>query len=268
MQQCDVYYDLNATAHQTKVNAFSSAGYRLLSLSAYGEPTDPRYAVVWLQHDGPPWVTRHGMRGAALQHLFAQWTQQGYRMTIVTATGRSGEAAIFAAVFERSSALDWFARHRLVSGLDTDPRSFQYQCKFAQNNGYILTWVAVYGTAATPLYAGIWERNLAASGWEYRLNESDMALQHDLVAFNGSGGEPELMTRSDATSSYLTIWHRVAHDQWWADHSLTAPDLAARLAQNQTRSIYPLRLQGAGASTQTRFTVKWGSLPRKCLGAW
>src|SRR5262249_41996187 len=161
--------------------------------------------------------------------------------------------AVFAAVFEKSDSPDWVFIPRTASGPETTRGTFQFECKSAQTNGYILTWAAVYGTSANQLFAGIWHRNEEGAGWECHINDSSAALQTELDAFETSGGEPVLITRSAAADSYLSIWRTSARSEWWASHGLTGADLDAKAAQYRAKGIYPLCLNGSGAGSETRF---------------
>src|SRR6185437_7927843 len=102
-------------------------GYRLTSLSVYGDPGNPLYAAVWVQRSGPAWSAIHGVSAADYQAF--------------SATG-SRASAIFAAVFEQGVATPWEAHH------DMTPADFQNANTAAANAGRYLRSMAIYGTAA------------------------------------------------------------------------------------------------------------------------
>src|SRR5262245_25193323 len=107
------YHGVTAAQHQANFNAFSAQGYRMISLSVYGDPADARYAAVWVRRSGPAWVAVHGVSAAGYQSFFDTWTARGYVPVIVTATGAVNNA-IFAAVFEQGISGPWLARHGMT----------------------------------------------------------------------------------------------------------------------------------------------------------
>src|SRR6516164_520275 len=109
------YHGVTAAEHQAQFNALSAQGYRMISLSVYGDPGDARYAAVWVQRPGPAYVAVHGVNAAGYQSFFNNWTAKGFVPVIVSATGPAG-SAIFAAVFEQGISGPWLARHGMTSG--------------------------------------------------------------------------------------------------------------------------------------------------------
>jgi hypothetical protein len=144
------YHGVTGAQHQTNFNRLSAQGFRMISLSVYGDPGDARYAAVWVQRQGTAWVAVHGVDSAGYQSFFNNWTAKGYVLVLVSATGTSSNA-IFAAVFEQGIPGAWFARHGMTSGPDTNAGTFQNLNKTASNQKMILRSVAIYGTAVYPL---------------------------------------------------------------------------------------------------------------------
>jgi hypothetical protein len=58
------YYGATTAQHQTYFNQWSSAGYRMISLSTYGQPPNNVYAAVWVQRSGPSYWAIHNADGA------------------------------------------------------------------------------------------------------------------------------------------------------------------------------------------------------------
>src|SRR5678815_3308534 len=107
------YHGVTGAQHQTHFNSLSAQGFRIISLSVYGESGDPRYAAVWVQRPGPGWAAAHGVDSAGYQSFFNNWTAKGYVPVLVSATGTSSNA-IFAAVFGQGIAGAWRARHGMT----------------------------------------------------------------------------------------------------------------------------------------------------------
>src|SRR5262249_51939154 len=136
------YHGVTAAQHQTNFNSLSAQGLRMISLSVYGDPGDPRYAAVWVQRQGAAWVAVHGVDSAGYQSFFNNWTAKGYVPVLVSATGTSGNA-IFAAVFEQGIAGAWLARHGMISGPETHAGTFQNLNKTTSDQKMILRSVAI-----------------------------------------------------------------------------------------------------------------------------
>jgi len=154
----EAYQSVSGNQHQLNLNRLSNNGYRMISLSVYGDPSDPRYAAVWVQRSGPAWVAVHGVDSTGYQPFFDTWTKKGYVPVLVTATGQVTNA-VFAAVFEQGIAGSWFARHNITSGPDTEMDTFQYQNATAHAQNMILRSVTIYGTSTDRRYAAIWHAN-------------------------------------------------------------------------------------------------------------
>ena len=152
------YHGVTAGEHQASFEKLSGLGYRIISLSVYGDPGDTRYAAVWVQRSGPAWVAVHGVDAVGYQTFFNTHTAQGYAPVLVSATGASGNAT-FAAVFEQGGTGAWVARHGMISGLATQVGTFQYQDRAAAEARMVLRSVAIYGSAADRRYAAVWQAN-------------------------------------------------------------------------------------------------------------
>ena len=80
------YHGVNGATHQQKFNELSAAGYRMISLSVYGDRSDPRYAAVWIKRGGPAWAALHGLDAAGYQARFNQLTRDGFVPVLVSAS--------------------------------------------------------------------------------------------------------------------------------------------------------------------------------------
>jgi Bacterial tandem repeat domain 1 len=95
----DAYHGVSAADHQARFNDLLSKGYRIISLSVYGDPANASYAAVWVQRAGAAWQAFHGKSASDYQAFFDTWTAKGYYPVIITATG-DGSNAIFAGSLE------------------------------------------------------------------------------------------------------------------------------------------------------------------------
>src|SRR5262249_38467491 len=158
------YHGVTGAQHQTNFNTFSAQGYRMISLSVYGDPGDARYAAVWVQRAGRAWVAVHGVDSAGYQSFFNNWTARGYVPVIISATGAINNT-IFAAVFEQGIAGAWLARHGMTSGPEANVGTFQNFNKTARDQKMSLRSVTIYGTANDPRYAAVWHANPGFVKW-------------------------------------------------------------------------------------------------------
>jgi len=60
------YHNRSAAYHQQQIDSLSTQGYRLISLSLYGDPKQPLYAGVWIKRGGNAWYTFHSVDNSAL----------------------------------------------------------------------------------------------------------------------------------------------------------------------------------------------------------
>ena len=170
------YHGVTGAQHQTNFNNLSTHGYRMISLSVYGDPNDARYAAVWVQRPGPAWVAVHGVDSAGYQSFFNNWTAKGFVPVIVSATGAISNA-IFAAVFEQGIVGAWFARHGMTSGPVTTANTFQHFIKTASDSKMILRSVAIYGAASDRRYAAVWHANPQYVKWHVHPSDTGSSYQ-------------------------------------------------------------------------------------------
>jgi hypothetical protein len=101
------YYGVTSAQHQASFNQYSAAGYQMISLSAYGQPPNHRYAAVWVQRAGPSYYAIHEASGSAYQTFFDTHSKAGYVSTIISVTGPASNA-IFAGVMEQNGVTNWY----------------------------------------------------------------------------------------------------------------------------------------------------------------
>lgn len=89
-------HGMTAAQYQSAFDSLVGQGYRLLRVSGYPHGADVRYAAIWEQSTGYPWIARHGLSSASYQATFDDLYYQGYRLATVSGY-RSGAAPAFAA---------------------------------------------------------------------------------------------------------------------------------------------------------------------------
>jgi Polyglycine hydrolase-like, structural repeat len=123
--------------YQQEFNTLTSQGFRLIDISGYRLGTEERYAAIWEKKGDSPWVAKHGMTSARYQKEFNELTGDGFRLVHVTGSSVAGTYR-FAAIWEKSVAAPWVARHNMTSD--------QYQQEFNKlaSDGYRLVTVSGY----------------------------------------------------------------------------------------------------------------------------
>jgi CubicO group peptidase (beta-lactamase class C family) len=108
-------HGMTSAQYQTEVNNQVAAGWRVVHVSGATDMSDvDSYAAIFEPTNGVAWVARHGMSADQYQTEFNSWTRQGYRLTCVSAYGRS--AARYAAIWEKTLPdRPYIARHGMTS---------------------------------------------------------------------------------------------------------------------------------------------------------
>src|SRR3954453_3401787 len=62
-------HGLSSQEYQRLVEDLSGQGFRPVHVSAHAVGGKDRYATIWDQRDGPPWIARHGLTAPEYQQL-------------------------------------------------------------------------------------------------------------------------------------------------------------------------------------------------------
>jgi CubicO group peptidase (beta-lactamase class C family) len=242
------YHGVSAAQHQANFNKFFAEGYRIISLSVYGDPGNALYAAVWVQREGPGWVAVHGVDSAGYQAFFNKWTAQGFVPILVSATGTISDA-IFAAVFEQGVVTGpWFAKHGMTSG------AFQDSNAAAAAAMQIIRSVAIYGAAADRRYAAIWHPNPVYV--KSHVHPSDTGASYQ-VTFNAetqlpgyrlAGYRPAYVALSSDVI-YCSLFKDDVVGPWVARHGMTGSEYQTEFNQQVAKGFYPICTQGGGTTS-------------------
>jgi CubicO group peptidase (beta-lactamase class C family) len=255
----EAYHGVTGAQHQTNFNSLSGQGFRMISLSVYGDPGDPRYAAVWVQRHGAAWEAVHGVDGAGYQSFFNNWTAKGYVPVLVSATGTSSHA-IFAAVFEQGIVGAWFARHGMTSGPEANAGTFQNLDKTARDQKMILRSVAIYGTANDRRYAAVWHANPRFVKWHVHPSDPGANYQTtfnaetQLPGYQLAGYRPAYVALSD-DQIYCSVFKDDVVGAWVARHGMTSADYQAEFDKQNAAGFYPICVQGGGTGGNTRYAA-------------
>jgi CubicO group peptidase (beta-lactamase class C family) len=255
----EAYHGVNGAQHQTNFNRLSAHGYRMISLSVYGDPGDAHYAAVWVQRQGPAWVAVHGVSGAGYQTFFNNWTAKGFVPVLVSATGPSHDA-IFAAVFEQGVSGVWFARHGMTSGPASNAGTFQNFNQTAVNQKMMLRSVAVYGTVSDRRYAGVWHANSRYVKWHAHPSDTGASYQTvfnaetQLPGYQLHGYRPAYVTLS-GDQVYCSVFKDDVVGPWIARHGMTSAEYQTEFNKQTAAGFYPICVQGGGNGGGARYAA-------------
>ncbi len=253
------YHGVTAAEHQMRFNQLSADGYRMISLSVYGDPSDARYAAVWVQRPGAAFEAVHGVDASGYQSFFNTWTARGYVPVLVCATGPISNA-IFAAVFEQGFIGPWQAHHGMASGPETNPGTFQNFNAGAQAAGQILRSVAIYGSATDQRFAAVWHAN--PTFVKGHVHPSDTADGYQTV-FNAETQLPGLRLHAyrpayvavSGNHLYCSLFKDDVVGPWVARHGMTSQEYQAEFDAQSAQGFYPICVQGGGSGSETRYAA-------------
>ncbi|TAK95066.1 MAG: class A beta-lactamase-related serine hydrolase, partial [Aquabacterium sp.] len=253
------YHGVSSAQHQTNFNNLSAQGFRMISLSVYGDPGDARYAAVWVQRPGAAWVAVHGVNSEGYQSFFNNWTAKGYVPSLVTATGTAGNA-VFAAVFEQGIGGAWMARHGVTSGADSAVGTFQYLNKTAHSQRMMLRSVAIYGTPNDRRYMAVWHANPNFVKWHAHPSDTGESYQDvfnaevQLPGYQLSGYRPSHVAVS-SDHMYCSVFKDDVVGPWVARHGMSPSDYQAEFDKQKAAGMYPICVQGGGTGSDTRYAA-------------
>jgi hypothetical protein len=254
------YHSASSADHQFAFNVLSAAGYRLISLSVYGNLANQRYAAVWVKPAvAPTWSAIHGATGAQYQTFFNRCAAAGLHPILLTAAG-DGAQTVFAGTCEARPGPIPLTRFGLTSGAVTDSHTIEYWNRYAHTRGLILTSGAIYGTAAAPLFAGIWPRNTSPLKWFAGVRDSSVQYQARFDTAVLAGFRPSFVTLS-SYDQYLSVFVNNTIGPWIARHGLTATQYVAELGVRQAGGFYPFVLQAGGIGAAAHFAVLFAQNP-------
>jgi len=246
------YHGVANAEHQAHIDKCSVQGYRMISLSVYGDPDRALYAAVWVRRNGPEWKAIHNVDAAGYQSFFDKWTPSGYAPVLISATGPSHNA-LFAAVFERDVNGPWVARYGMLRGAPGNEGTFENENADAANQRMILRSVAVYGGREDQRYAAVWHSNPVYVKWH--VHSSDSASHYQMV-FDGETKLPgyDLAAYRPAfvavsrDLAYCSLFKDDAVGPWVMRNGMTGIEYQAELDHQVANGFYPISVQG-GAST-------------------
>ncbi|KDR74993.1 hypothetical protein GALMADRAFT_248826 [Galerina marginata CBS 339.88] len=242
------YANYNTTGHQSQFNQLSAQGYRMISLSVYGQPPNHLYAATWVQRTGSAYFAIHEATAAQYQSFFNSHT--GFVSTFITVTGPPG-GEIFAGVMEQTGVTDW------IQQCDLTATQYQAELTKAASTGYILKSFTEYGSASARLFCGVWYHNDQNQPFNTFVDEpySDYQTTFNSQTANQGWHPGYLSVSEDHLISSAFVNTNIG--SWEARHGLTTSDLDSEFTKQLAAGLYPIHLQGGGTGDNINFAALW-----------
>jgi hypothetical protein len=125
------YHDRSSQDHQDRFDQLFPQGYRMISLSVYGDRSSPLYAAVWVKRSGPDWSAVHGVDAAGYQAAFDNAAAKGFKPVLLAAAGPTSDP-VFAGTFEKTSGPIPLTRFALAPGAPDQSETFLFWMAQAQ----------------------------------------------------------------------------------------------------------------------------------------
>ena len=257
------YHGATGGSHQKQFDDLSKKGFRLISLSVYGERNAPRYAAVWVKRAGPAWQAVHGLNAASYQQTFNDLTRKGYVPVLLSATGPSSNP-VFAGTFEKISVPAFLCRFGLTEGPESDPNTLAGVNKWARQNNCSFRSGAVYGDLRARTYAGVWLPNADKAKWVAHLMGTGASYQQWFDAYTQLPFRPAYVDSSE-DHFYLGSFRDDSVGPWVACHGLTSDEYQAEFDKQAKAGRMPISVQGGGSGSGTRYAAVFAArdLPLK-----
>ena len=252
MSAFTAYHNATGSQHQASFNDLSAKGYRMVALSVYGSPSDPRYAATWVQRPGNDYTAIHGASAAAYQQFVNDCTAKGFSPLLLSVTGDRNNA-VFAAVYEKGIPGTWKARHDMGPVQVASNLSFDEENNAARQQGLMLQQLAMYGTSNDKRYAAIWHSNPGYVKWHVHTGDSNYQ-----ATFNAETQLNVYRPAHVVSSEYGLICSVFKDDMvgnWSASHGLPAADYQNEFNKQAAKGFMPICIDGSGTGAAARYAA-------------
>ena len=242
-----VYYDQPVLYHWGRYLALKQNGYRLVSVDVSGDLSNHRWAAVWEQRPGVPWIGDFGLSGTEFVQWRADRAAEGYRDQWITSAG-SGSNRVFGAVMVqdgRSSAVHHDVSATTLEGL----------IDIYHELGWLMASASAHGTANDPRYAAVFVENPEGVRWGYSKHDTVSEYVEKLGVFvNQCWSRPAIVTTS-ASQRYLSVYHDDDVGLWIELHGATKSGYETTAAQLAGDGYRPIQIMVAGTGSAARYAA-------------
>lgn len=252
------YHDISQSLHAQNVPILRSIGYRPLSISVYGPASSPRYAAVWVKREGPSFETFQGLNVNEVAALDAEYRQQGYVPTMITATGEPW-GTVFAGVYEYAGDQDT-SSHSL-SLINTAGELRDQVTALLQDEGTsVLRSVTSYGSGPNQKFAFITAPNDTLANWDASVNDEGADWKRTNTALRPAGFRPRIVALGSSHNSatapiYTAVW---SDERLAGAYTQLVPSSAALIAEikrARKAGFEPVAIDGATVAQANQFAV-------------
>jgi CubicO group peptidase (beta-lactamase class C family) len=244
-----VLFDRDPESHRRAADSLLRLGYHPLSLDAYGDATETRFASAWVRSTKrgaaksaarSATLLRNDVPAAAFRDSLAAWSAHGLRPALIAA---HPDGASLAVALRADSLPGWAA-------VDLDEEGLRRACDSAQRAGYRPAWVDARGEPGKARYAAAFARNAGGVPWNYSLGDDARSFEEKSAVFAPTWVRPALVVSAPG-GRLFTLWEEGAIGPWTLHASVPSAEIADTLRALEARGLHPLTL----TASDTAFTV-------------
>jgi CubicO group peptidase (beta-lactamase class C family) len=244
-------HNLTGSQYQSDYSTFNKQGYRLTHISGYEVGGQARYAAIWEKKSGPAMATHHGMTSTVYQQKFTAYSQQGYRLTHISAFDVRGKD-YYNAIWEKKSGPAMAARHKMSAA------KYQQEYNSWKSKGYRLVKVSGYAINGTPHYAAIWEKK---SGPALATHHGMTAAvyQQKFTTYAQQGFKLSYLSAYTVKGKdyYAAIWEKTAGPASSARHGLSAANYQNEFDNHIYTGYRPRLVSGYNINGKAHYAAIW-----------
>lgn len=252
MESFVAYHNVNAATHQQRFDELLAQGMRMTWINVSGNPSDARYAAIWVASDGRRWAGLHNLDATGYQQRFNELTAIGLTPSVVSATGPVN-SAVFAAMFEQRDVGAWTARHGLPWGASGQRDTMVGQSELAYAAGQVPRCLAIYGDANDRRFAGIWWESRDGINASWWLGDGDF-YQRLFDAQVAGANRPSSLAVSD-DGLVLSVFRGDQIGAWTARHRISAQEYQAEFDRQLQQDHRPIIVAAGGSGNSARYAA-------------
>ncbi|KAF2184566.1 hypothetical protein K469DRAFT_688576 [Zopfia rhizophila CBS 207.26] len=242
------YYGIDTAEHEKRSNTLKADGYRIISLSVYGSPSNVNYAAVWARREGVPFETIFGADETTYNTWHESWRAKGYVSTHISVTG-TADNAIYAGVMEQLQITNWTQKCGLKS-----PWTYENA-----TGGIDMTikGVSVYGTPSDRRYCILGFENVGNQQQTVWYATASFIYNYQDVYAAETQKRFWRPTYLDISEDHIItpLFDDTSVGKWASLDSLTESQLADEINKQAAKGLFPIHLQGGGIGADARFTA-------------
>jgi CubicO group peptidase (beta-lactamase class C family) len=246
-------YDWSFSDFVQRVEDLQPQGFRLLSLSMYDNPSQPRFSAVWDKRAGPAWKWYLGYTLADLASVCAANQPLGFFPTVVTGTGGGAQTRI-SGIFEQLAAAQATA---LTLGQDL--AAFAAEVTKRAGAGWMVRSATIHDAPGVePRVSAVWEKNTRNVAWSAF---AGLTADDHQRYFGGeySGWARLAFVTASTQARFLAIYR---DDQlgpigrgFVARHGLTLEGFLAEQGAWLSKGFHTVCFQGYGSGSGRRYAA-------------